>query len=186
MKYCAKHERREAHALVSSILEAGYGVRIHDGEEFTTDFAYTDKNQLPRIIEDMGSTDMDFVYLYKPAGEAGGKQVWSKLGYALLVYGNDPGELVADYTESVEGVTPQLSSGPEPEQTVTIELTAHDIATLDGMLEFGANDRIAHLEDEAEQEGLTPEEIKQAYQDEARITALLQKMKAAVGCKGRA
>lgn len=88
------HNKIELQAFVSVALQAGYELAIDDGNgEFSapsTDYAW--------LIDNLGEMDADEIKLHK------GEHVCD--GWFMLVYGNGPGELIADHTanEVCEGI----------------------------------------------------------------------------------
>ena len=85
-----KDEQAIARKVLKRILAAGYGVRVHDGEELhplTTTEAATWDN--------MGETEMDRLYVYDGA---------TRIGTILLIWGNGE-DLVSDWgwAEKVDG-----------------------------------------------------------------------------------
>jgi len=80
------HEKRSATALVSAALAMGYSMSVYDGEEW----ALRRSTDQRAILAELGATDVDWLHFHKPDG--------TQAGAAMLVYGNGPGELVADYT----------------------------------------------------------------------------------------
>lgn len=99
------HDKKMATDLVDALLVKGCRLAIHDGEEWacraTTDRAL--------ILDAMLNTDSDIVRVRDVNG--------NKLGSFVLVYGNDPGETINDYTanpfcqsivDQVEALNPLL------------------------------------------------------------------------------
>lgn len=86
----ARHDRVSIIALVSEALRRGYKVSVHDGEVWAVNRS-TNRDD---IIHAMGETDSDMVRLRDTAGNV--------VGSFTLVYGNDPGETVSDYTDNAE------------------------------------------------------------------------------------
>jgi len=75
-----------ARALVDAILSRGHAISVHDGECF----AVKRSNDRAVILDALASTEADTL-IVRDAND-------TKLGSFYLVYGNGPGELVADYT----------------------------------------------------------------------------------------
>lgn len=75
-----------ARAIVNALLERGCLISVHDGEERVV----TKSDNASKILDTMGNTEADQLTVFNMAKE--------KLGSFYLVYGNGPGELVADYT----------------------------------------------------------------------------------------
>lgn len=72
--------------LVRLCLAKGYTLSVHDGEEWACKLATT----LTPVIDALGNTDMDTLRLRDSEG--------AKVGDFQLVWGNDPEELVSDYS----------------------------------------------------------------------------------------
>ena len=82
------------HVLDRAIARGAY-VTVHDGEDFCLTFTQdTDK-----VFAMLESTEMDYVYFTKTDqgvvsfGE-------NRLGYLVLVHGNEPGVIISDYSDS--------------------------------------------------------------------------------------
>ena len=88
MPHNAAHERAQAETLVEILLDRGYSVSVFDGEEWPL------KRSTNRaaILAAMGSTEGDTLRIYDENGD--------RIGTFWLVYGNGPGELVSDHTDS--------------------------------------------------------------------------------------
>lgn len=84
-----RYERAEARALIAYLLDAGYSLSVNDGEE-TTLRGCTDGET---VLDALGTTDADTLTAKSPARPP--------LAF-LLVYGNGPGELIADHSDSPE------------------------------------------------------------------------------------
>ena len=82
-----------ARALVKRILAAGYEIAVDDNgaiaQERTADETL--------ILNALASTGEDYLYLYKP-----GVHPALRAGWVRLVWGNDPDELVCDYSATDE------------------------------------------------------------------------------------
>lgn len=88
------NDRKQAEALVAKVLGAGLSVSVNDGEEWVAK-----RSRDPAVIlAAMGSTDMDGLRFRDADNQY--------VGFAMLVYGNGPDELVADC--SAEGIIPKL------------------------------------------------------------------------------
>jgi hypothetical protein len=79
-------ERPIATKVIRSILNAGYEIQVHDGEEF---------NSEPTVVEEhvkanLASTGDDRLYFRKPGDESFAGWVW-------LIWGNGE-DLISDYT----------------------------------------------------------------------------------------
>ena len=86
MQYTKPFEKAQAETLVSLLLERDYTVSVNDGEEWTV------KKSADRgvILEAMGSTDSDTLRARSADGQF--------VADFVLIYGNGPGELIADHT----------------------------------------------------------------------------------------
>jgi len=91
-RYATKGEARAARKLVRAILAQGWAVSVCDGEEWTV------KKSRDRmtILSALASTSDDTLRVYDAEGLL-------RLGFAWLIWGNDPEgrELIADH--SAEG-----------------------------------------------------------------------------------
>lgn len=99
-----EHDKKMAAALVDALLAKGCLVSIYDGE----DWACKHSNNRAVILDAVGNTDQDEVVVRYAA---------TKLGWFLLVYGKDPGEIIDDYTandfcqsivDKVQALSPML------------------------------------------------------------------------------
>lgn len=86
MPHNSQHERQEAAILVELILDRGYSVSVCDGE----DWPLRRSRDKAAILGAMGSTDGDVLRLRDENGD--------RVADFSLIYGNGPGELVADHT----------------------------------------------------------------------------------------
>jgi hypothetical protein len=86
MPHNTAHEREQADALVRILLERGYSVSVNDGVEWVL------RRSIDReaILSALGSTEADTLASYDENGD--------RLATFGLVYGNGPGELIADHT----------------------------------------------------------------------------------------
>lgn len=74
--------------IIQRALDAGYKVSVYDGGEWTVKKS-TDRD---RIMAALGTTDIDTVR-FRDAND-------ENIGSMMLVYGNDPEEVVADHTDN--------------------------------------------------------------------------------------
>lgn len=81
-------ERQIADKLITDALTEGLTVSVHDGEA-TPLVRSTDK---PAILDALASTDSDRLVLQTADGV--------RFGVVLLVYGNEPGVLISDHTDT--------------------------------------------------------------------------------------
>ena len=86
----SKVERTIAKRLIRTILEAGYDVRIHEGEDWAMDKRSNDPKT---IFDNMASTDEDRVYFYSTSERK------EQLGWIWLIYGNGE-DLISDYSDN--------------------------------------------------------------------------------------
>ena len=84
------HETAEARALIAYLLHVGCKLSVHDGEE-TTIKASTDA---AAVLAALGTTDADTLIAWHPD--------WKHVSSFLLLYGNGPGELIADHSDEPE------------------------------------------------------------------------------------
>lgn len=113
-------EQAVGEALVDAILRGGWGVAIHDGEDFATigdkhivrdatDYlvAHADEEGMAArkalirklAYKELRATDQDTLYLYEFKGAGNG---WQRRGSILLVYGNDGTDVISDYSANPE------------------------------------------------------------------------------------
>lgn len=82
------HETKEARALVDYLLMAGCMLSVHDGEERTL----RGSMRADDVMAALGTVEDDRLIAHDPAtGEHRGT-FW-------LIYGNGPGELIADHSD---------------------------------------------------------------------------------------
>lgn len=93
-------ERAIVRRAVQDIVNAGYKVRVHDGESWATAL----QTDLDKVMDEVGECDEEKLYVWEPSQEQGkdGKYV----GSIYLVYGNDGWAVLCDYTasERMEGL----------------------------------------------------------------------------------
>jgi hypothetical protein len=78
-------EKRIARQVVADLLQAGFALSVYDGEEYTVR-----RSRDAAVIQAaLGTTDEDRIDAYD------GGTVW-------LIYGNEPGVLIADYSLALE------------------------------------------------------------------------------------
>lgn len=82
-------ETREACALIAYLIDAGCALSVHDGEETTVRYS-TDRDA---VLDALATTDADTLTAHFPDGSP--VAFW-------LIYGNGPGELIADHSDSLE------------------------------------------------------------------------------------
>jgi len=82
------HEASEARALIALLLAQGGSVSVNDGEVTTLHKS----RDAVLIFGAMATTEGDSLRWFDRSG--------LRQGMFVLIYGNGPGELVADYTDS--------------------------------------------------------------------------------------
>lgn len=85
-----QHETAEARALIAYLLDAGCALSVHDGEE-TTLKGSTDA---AAILAALGTTEADTLTAWRAD--------WKHWPSFWLIYGNGPGELIADHSDAPE------------------------------------------------------------------------------------
>jgi len=76
-----------------ALIEAGYELRLYDGEEITTP-----KTKDVKVMMDaQATTDEDCIFVYNP-GEK------ERIGWVIFTYGNDGYDVISDYTTNLEDV----------------------------------------------------------------------------------
>ncbi len=95
-RFNAEHEITEAAWLVNRILADGYTISVCDGEEWPVKRS----TNADEILEGMGSTGEDMLKV-RSLTETPGKSV----AIFELIYGNGPGELIADSSDSEYAAT---------------------------------------------------------------------------------
>lgn len=89
-KHLSPSEQAIVLRLVEVILATGYCITVYDGEEFVLRrCAIRDT-----VLNNIGATDEDILVIRSPStGE--------RIGHVYLVYGNEPGVVICDHTDSV-------------------------------------------------------------------------------------
>ena len=83
-------ETREARALITYLLAAGCSLSVHDGEETTIR-----RSVDPAAVFDaLATTDADTITAWHAE--------WKRWPCFYLIYGNGPGELIADHSDEPE------------------------------------------------------------------------------------
>lgn len=85
-----RNERAEARALIAYLLDAGYSLSVNDGEE-TTLRGCTDGET---VLGALATTEADTLHAWHPE-----RRCTSQF---FLIYGNGPGELIADHSDEPE------------------------------------------------------------------------------------
>lgn len=88
--YMADHEREVITAIVQDCLAAGHVLSVHDGEELALEKS-TDQ---AAILAEMCQTGEDNLIIHTADGR--------RIGSVYLVYGNEPGVVVCDHTDTPE------------------------------------------------------------------------------------
>ena len=83
-------ETAEARALIAYLLDAGCALSVHDGEETTI----TGSTDAAAVFAALGTTEADTITAWHPD--------WAIWPSFLLIYGNGPGELIADHSDEPE------------------------------------------------------------------------------------
>lgn len=89
-------ERKIVKLTVKTLLESGFELAVHDGEEWhnrTTD--------AKKLHDALMETDEDRLFVYRPDGPKGSRD-W--FGWVFFVYGNDGPDVINDYTVNLEDV----------------------------------------------------------------------------------
>lgn len=87
-------ERLVFRTLAKTLLDAGFSLRIHDGEDWTGPLT----TNLDRVTADIMATDDDKLYVYLGDGENKPRQI----GWAWFIYGNMANEVINDYSTTLE------------------------------------------------------------------------------------
>jgi hypothetical protein len=83
------HERQVIEALIKSALAAGYALSVNDGEDETV----TQSTDESEVMGALCTTDEDYLIIYRDG---------ARIGHVYLVYGNEPGVVMSDNTDSAE------------------------------------------------------------------------------------
>lgn len=79
------HNKIELEAFVDVVLGAGYQLSVHDGDETWSD-AIDERSE---ALDLLGEMESDQVHVFNNG---------DYVGWFWLVYGNEPGALIADHT----------------------------------------------------------------------------------------
>ena len=90
MKYQSASEKAIITKLVDHALAAEYFISVWDGEEF----AITKSRDRKSVLESIGATECEALVFHDVADK--------HLGQVTLIYGNEPGVVMADYSMSLE------------------------------------------------------------------------------------
>lgn len=83
------HNKIELEAFVDVVLGAGYSLSVSDGDDGWT----APSTEREKLVDWLGEMDSDEVKVYKG---------FDYVGWFWLVYGNEPGVLIADHTDTTE------------------------------------------------------------------------------------
>lgn len=109
-------ERAIIRALTEAAFAKSYAVKVWDGEAWATGFLRSDLNM---VMDSIMATDEEKLVIYRDRMEddtvpARGRMATSmvRVGFILLVYGNDGYDVVSDYTtnEAISGIVSSLDS----------------------------------------------------------------------------
>jgi len=87
-------ERAVIRTLAQSLLDAGFSLRVWEGE----DWAGPLTTSRDRIMADIMSVDEEYLYVYRGDGE----NRPARIGVLFLVYGNDGYDVISDYSTNLE------------------------------------------------------------------------------------
>ena len=79
--------------VIDSLLEAGFAIEVHNGEEDPQLPACTNREV---ILQNMYLTDEDYLYAVTREGK--------NFGWVRFIYGNDGWDVINDYTVNLESV----------------------------------------------------------------------------------
>ncbi len=80
-----KTELQVVNFFISHLLRQGYHISVNDGVEFVVSMSRNKKD----ILAAMYSTGEDYITPYKDG---------KRIGFFWLIYGNNPDEVIADYS----------------------------------------------------------------------------------------
>jgi hypothetical protein len=83
-------DRQIIETAIDSMIAAGYTIRVNDGEEIVGEF-----NDKASILAAMFSTGEDYLIPCRANHSC---------GWVRLIYGNEPGVVISDYTTNLEEV----------------------------------------------------------------------------------
>ncbi len=84
-------EKKLAKMVISILIDEGFSLSVHDGEELAI-IKCRDKKQ---VLAAMMSTDEDSLWVYRPG-------VAERYGWLYFVYGNDGYDVINDHTTNLE------------------------------------------------------------------------------------
>lgn len=86
----AAQEKTATGRVIDRALAKGYLISVNDGEEWVV----KKSSKRHEIMDALQSTDSDTLVIRKADG--------TRVGFVLLVWGNSPEEVVADFTDTPE------------------------------------------------------------------------------------
>lgn len=90
-------ERAIVRSAARALIDAGYSVAIHNGEEQ----ACRPTRELAEVMAAIMTTDEDAMLVY-PAAASGSAQEHPQTGWVSFVYGNSGWDVIHDYTTNLE------------------------------------------------------------------------------------
>lgn len=90
-------ERDIATRTIRALLDAGYVLSVHDGEE-----EYPMSTDPAQILRDMMQTDEDYLLVYPPLVQD--RRGRADAGWVRFVYGNSGYDVISDYTTNLEAI----------------------------------------------------------------------------------
>lgn len=94
-------ERQHILPVVQRALDRGYTISVYDGG----DYPLKRSSNLDDILNALGATDEEWIIIRDPR-----LTPRNLIGTIQLVYGNDPDEVVADYSDNL--VVEEIVEGP--------------------------------------------------------------------------
>lgn len=91
-------ERGIAREIFRNLLGAGYAVSVWNGE----DYAQAPTLNRDKLLAALAQTDGDDIEVYEFDKKT--KRLIKIVGYVTLIWGNDPFELIADYSTNLEEI----------------------------------------------------------------------------------
>lgn len=88
-KHLSPSEQKIVARLVDVILATGYTISVYDGEAFPVKRS----DERDTILNNLGATEEEQLNVRSKATK-------EMIGTILLVYGNEPGVVIADYTDN--------------------------------------------------------------------------------------
>lgn len=91
-------ERAIFRCTAKALMEAGYSLRLFDGEEWATPIT----TSLQVLMDEMFATDEEQLVVYDSTGK--------KCGWVFFVYGNSGWDVINDYTTNLEPVLASINA----------------------------------------------------------------------------